>query len=42
MQEVITIQAEQCYGLQDNVEQLVARVANKQRDKYGKSKVLIS
>lgn len=41
-QEVITLQAERCYGLQDNVERLVARIANKQRDKYGKSKVSIS
>ena len=42
MQEVITIQAVWCCGLQDNVEWSVAHIPNKQRDRYRKSKVLIS
>ena len=29
-QEVITTQAKQCHGLQDTVEQLIMRIANKQ------------
>lgn len=38
MQEVAPVQAERCYELQGNVERLVARVTNinKQRDKYVK------
>lgn len=42
LREVITTQAEQCHRLQGTVECLVAHVANKQRDRCRKSKVLIS
>lgn len=37
--EVIVSQAEQCSGLQDKVDCLVAHIANKQRDKQGKNRV---
>lgn len=39
---MITTQAEWCNGLQGTVELLVACIATKRRDRYGKSKVLIS
>ncbi|PKU32057.1 ras-related protein rab-21 [Limosa lapponica baueri] len=41
-QEVIAVQAEWCCELQDNVDWLVACIVNKQRDKYGKSKLSVS
>ena len=41
-QEVITVQAERCHELQDNADRLVARIVNKQREEYGKSKLSIS
>lgn len=41
IQEMITTQGERCHGLQGTVDQLVACIANKRRDRYG-SKVLIS
>lgn len=40
--EVIASQAELCSGLQDKVDCLVARIANKRQDKHGKNRILTS
>lgn len=42
VQKVTTTQEKRCHGLQGTLEQLVAYIANKQRDRYGKNKVSIS
>jgi len=42
MQEVISTQAAGCHALQGTVEQLVARIANKRRDRSGNGKVSVS
>ena len=42
MQEMISTQAAGCHALQGTVEQLVARIANKRRDRSGNGKVSVS
>ncbi|OPJ81245.1 hypothetical protein AV530_000360 [Patagioenas fasciata monilis] len=41
-QEVITVQAERCYELQDNVDRLLACIAKEQKEKHAKSEFLCS